>query len=488
MLKKITRQIFLIIAYGLVFTLLGGIVTYIVILESRPDLDPWHTVELKKEFSADRHKKIETLAQYQQVENDVFRELVQRIYAKNTRQVTYNRFNPGSPSDPVAYLKNWNRTHEFTPETIRGGALMLHGLSDSPYSMRALSELLRDQGIYVLALRLPGHGTAPSGLVHARWEDFAAATRIGVRHVRSRIGPRLPLYIVGYSNGAALAVEHSLVALTDDDLALPDGLVLVSPAIGVSPVAVLAKWQSRLAAVPIFNKLAWNSIELEFDPYKYNSFAVNAGDQIYQLTERIADLFDSVADQPELQRFPPVLAFQSVVDATIPPHSLIERLLRRLPAGRAELVLFDVNRNAEAEAFLIKDPEDLTEALLRDPGLPFGLTLVTNESPESRRVHVLQKAASAKEVIAQRRVEQWPNGVYSLSHVALPFPPDDPLYGAVPDTSETGLYLGKIELQGERGILQISPGQFIRLRHNPFYGYLTERVRAFLPGPGGGQK
>lgn len=487
MLKKVIRHIVLLLAYGLAFTVIGGVITYVVILESRPDLQPWHTVKLKQEFSSGKHNDLRGLGEYLKVEERVFRELRERVYTENKQQTTYNRFNAGSVADPLAYQRNWNRTHEFTPSTLRGGALLLHGLSDSPYSMRALSRLLHDKGLYVLALRIPGHGTAPSGLVHASWEDFAAATRIGARHVRGRIGPRLPFYIVGYSNGAALAVEHSLIALTEKSVAVPDGLVLVSPAVGVSPVAALAKWQARLAAVPTFNKLAWNSIQLEFDPYKYNSFAVNAGDQIYKLTERISNLLNAVDGRDELQRFPRVLAFQSVVDATIPPHALIDRLLRRLPAGRNELVLFDVNRNAEAESFLITDPEDLTQALLSDPQLPFGLALLTNESTGSRSIKILRKAPGVNKIKTESRSLRWPDGVYSLSHVALPFPLDDPLYGAVPDKSETGLYLGRVELRGERGILQFSPGQFTRLRHNPFFDYLAERVAEFIEKRSGEQ-
>ena len=70
----------------------------------------------------------------------------------------------------------------------------------------------------------------------------------------------------------------------------------------------------------------------------------------------------------------------------------------------------------------------------------------------------------------------WPHGVVSLSHVALPFPPDDPLYGRFPPKDEGQLFLGQIPLQGERGLLKISTDWLLRLRHNPFYGHLQERV------------
>jgi hypothetical protein len=49
----------------------------------------------------------------------------------------------------------------------------------------------------------------------------------------------------------------------------------------------------------------------------------------------------------------------------------------------------------------------------------------------------------------------WPEEVYSLAHVALPFPPDDPLYGSRPTAKSPGISLGDIALRGERGVLQI---------------------------------
>lgn len=96
---------------------------------------------------------------------------------------------------------------------IRGGALLIHGLTDSPYSMRAVADVLRDRGIYSLALRMPGHGTVPSGLVTATWQDWLAAVRMGVRHVRGRIPAGAPLILVGYSNGGALALKYTLDAV-----------------------------------------------------------------------------------------------------------------------------------------------------------------------------------------------------------------------------------------------------------------------------------
>ena len=72
--------------------------------------------------------------------------------------------------------------------------------------------------------------------------------------------------------------------------------------------------------------------------------------------------------------------------------------------------------------------------------------------------------------------------MFSLSHVAIPFPPDDPVYGGVPKagTGEAGIALGSIFIRGERNLLLIPDNYFRRLRYNPFFAYLSSRVLAFL--------
>ena len=105
------------------------------------------------------------------------------------------------------------------------------------------------------------------------------------------------------------------------------------------------------------------------------------------------------------------------------------------------------------------------------------MTLVANADTNGRSVNAYYKAPFAAGASRTEALEQaWPNGVFSLSHVALPFPADDPLYGSTPPADKNQLFLGQQALQGERGVLRI-PGNFLlRLRHNPFYGYLESRV------------
>ena len=52
---------------------------------------------------------------------------------------------------------------------------MVHGLTDAPYAVRDLAQFFQQQGFYVLAMQLPGHGTRPGDLLDIRWQDWLRA-------------------------------------------------------------------------------------------------------------------------------------------------------------------------------------------------------------------------------------------------------------------------------------------------------------------------
>ena len=114
---------------------------------------------------------------------------------------------------------------------------------------------------------------------------------------------------------------------------------------------------------------------------------------------------------------------------------------------------------------------------MADASLPFAVTLVTNQNPESRAVQARRKPPfSAQTSKAEPLNLAWPRGVISLSHIALSFPPDDPLYGQGPPGEEDLLFLGQMAIQGERDLLKIPYSFLVRLRYNPFYEFLERRV------------
>ena len=134
----------------------------------------------------------------------------------------------------------------------RGAVVLLHGLTDAPYSMRHLAIRYRDQGFVAIVPRMPGHGTVPGGLTKADWQHWMAATRLAVREARARTAPDAALHLVGYSNGGALALKYALDSIEDARLARPDRLVLLSPMIGVTGFARFAGLAGLPAWLPAF--------------------------------------------------------------------------------------------------------------------------------------------------------------------------------------------------------------------------------------------
>ncbi len=478
---RFVKRLLAILGYGLGGVLIAGVIAYGYVLQGRPDLEPWHKIALDEEYRAERADEVADLAAYLRLEDRLFDELDRKINRRDapTGVNTFNRFVTGSAADPDGYARNWNRTFELATEDPRAGVLLLHGLSDSPYSMRALATTLHEQGAWVLGLRLPGHGTAPVGLTDITWQDFAAAVRLGAKHVVGKVPAGRPFYIVGYSNGATLAVEYSLAALAGEELPRPQGLLLLSPAIGITRAAAFAVWQARAAQATGLDKLAWTDILPEYDPFKYNSFPVNAGEQMYQLTQEIASRIQLQNTGSGVSGFPRVLAFQSLVDATVIPSALVDVLMRQLAPERHELVLFDVNRVAAVDPLLRTEKLQLRDELMADAGLPFALTMITNTGENSRDVLARRLEPFSVKATESPLSLAWPKGIYSLSHVSLPFPPEDALYGyAAP--SGPGLHLGKLEPRGERGLLVVSANQMMRLRSNPFLPYVEQRMLEFF--------
>ncbi len=456
--------------------------------DGRP-LEPWHTEALTEEFTADMAGHgVRSLRDYLDLEDRLFRELHERVVKSTPTGPGYAlvRFSQGSAADPGRWPRNWNRTFELQADAPTGGVLLLHGMSDSPYSLRALGEALNRAGYLVVGLRLPGHGTAPSGLRSVTSQDMAAAVRVAMTHLADTLGAK-PIHIIGYSTGGSLALNFALEALEEGGKAVPASLVLVSPAIRVHPASALARFKDTLSLLPGLGELAYLAVMGEFDPFNYNSFATNAGAQVHGLTRDVDRRIRSVAQDPgRTSRFPPVLAFKSAVDSTVMTEAIVDDLLMRLPAPRNELVLFDINRNAAIKStLLVADPAPLTDRLMADVRLPFSVTFVTNENPQSANVVARYKPPfSPQESNARPLGFAWPAGVVSLSHVCLAFPADDPLYGQGPPTSDDRIFLGDMALRGERGLVSIPGDWLLRQRYNPFYPYLEARVLQWVEGIG----
>ena len=264
--------------------------------------------------------------------------------------------------------------------------------------------------------------------------------RLGIEHLTQKVGKQ-PIHIVGYSTGAPLALDFTLNALDGRTGPVPTRLVLVSPAIGINAAAAAASWKRRMAVLPGLGGLAWLNVEPEFDPYKYNSFTTNAGEQVHRLTKSVSRRIASRARVAAAGALPPMLVFKSNADSTVSTDAVVTRLLGLLDPNRHELVLFDVNRDAAKSMLLVSDRRALTNRVMGDSRLPFAVTLVTNENTESATVVARHQAPFSAEVSRTEPLNMaWPPGTISLSHVALPIPPDNPLYGQRPPGNEETLF------------------------------------------------
>lgn len=443
-----------------------------------PDLQPWHTF-VPDELNRKQLAKADWEA-YLAAESAAFEQVREKVTGRLAPEAKSpsNRYFEGSPIYPGRFAQDWNRSYVLEPAGRPAGAVVfLHGLTDSPYSLRHLAWRYRDLGFVAVAPRLPAHGTVPAALTDVEWEDWSEATRLAVREARRRAGPGVPLHIVGFSNGGALAMKYALDAIGDERLEQADRIVLIAPMIGITSFARFAGVFGWPAVLPAFAKASWLGVVPEFNPFKYNSFPINGARQSSLLTRALQQRLNQYAREGRLDELPPVQTFQSLVDFTVSTRAIITALYANLPANGSELVLFDFNRSAKLGLLIRPGTSTMLNRIMPPAPRRFRTTLITNASPASDEV--VERVTEAGSTTEQVRALglRYPLGVYSLSHLALTFPVSDPLYGMQPDDSEDfGVNLGTLAMRGERGMLIVSQDSLTRIASNPFFPYLLARV------------
>jgi carboxylesterase len=106
------------------------------------------------------------------------------------------------------------------------GALVLHGFTGNPQSMRELALAISDAGFTVELPLLPGHGTDIADMLPTRWEDWSGAAEEAYTELAARSDA---IVVVGLSMGGLLTVwlaEHhpeiAAIAVVNPLLAAPD--------------------------------------------------------------------------------------------------------------------------------------------------------------------------------------------------------------------------------------------------------------------------
>ncbi|MDQ1427795.1 MAG: carboxylesterase [Acidimicrobiaceae bacterium] len=102
------------------------------------------------------------------------------------------------------------------------GALVLHGFTGSPHSMRGLARALADAGFAVELPLLPGHGTTVEDMATTGWDDWSGAAEAAYDKLAANCDR---VVVVGLSMGgtltAWLATRHREIA----GIAVINGLI-----------------------------------------------------------------------------------------------------------------------------------------------------------------------------------------------------------------------------------------------------------------------
>ena len=103
------------------------------------------------------------------------------------------------------------------PESIDGGphgALVVHGFTGNPSSMRGIAHALAAAGFAVELPLLPGHGTSVEDMLPTTWADWSGAAEAAYQRLAGRVDGKI--VIAGLSMGGAitcwLAADHPEVA------------------------------------------------------------------------------------------------------------------------------------------------------------------------------------------------------------------------------------------------------------------------------------
>jgi carboxylesterase len=168
-------------------------------------------------------------------------------------------------------------------------ALLLHGLTGTPFELRPVAERLSRAGVRCLAPVLPGHESADA-LARSSWLDWVG----GARDALASLGETRRTLVVGSSMGALVACT-----LAAENPGRIDGLALLAPALELQPLGRLAGWLAR--ATPV----------ARFLPQIHKGGGSDVGDPVAR------------AQNPCLETVPfraigELLAFQSHVDALLP--------------------------------------------------------------------------------------------------------------------------------------------------------------------------
>src|SRR3954449_9906720 len=198
----------------------------------------------------------------------------------------------------------------FAADGAPVGAVLCHGLTGMPGSMRPWAEALAAAGLTVRLPRLPGHGTRWQDANKVSWQDWLDEVERALDEVRSRCEQ---IFVLGLSMGGTLALRLAEQRGTDIT-----GVVVVNPSLFTTRKDAKVLPLLRLV-VPSMPPVA-NAVKKRGVPEPaYDRLPVKAAYQLSKLWKITTD------DLPQLTQ--PLLVLTSRDDHVVEPVNS-ERLMQ----------------------------------------------------------------------------------------------------------------------------------------------------------------
>jgi carboxylesterase len=204
------------------------------------------------------------------------------------------------------------------------GALLCHGFTGSPYSMRPWAEYLAAASLTVALPRLPGHGTDWRDMNLTTWDDWYTAVDREFGELRERCDQ---VFVMGLSMGGALALR---VAQRHGGAVA--GVVVVNPSV--------LSHDPRLRALPLLHRFV-PSLGAIGDDIRKPGVSEMAYDRTpLRALESLRRAWPTVVrDLPRVTQ--PLLLLRSYTDHVVEPESSRQVLSRVSSRDLTEIVLHD---------------------------------------------------------------------------------------------------------------------------------------------------
>ncbi len=322
--------------------------------------------------------------------------------------------------------------------------LLIHGLTDSPFSFHDIAQFFYQQGFNVRTLLLPGHGTAPSDLLNVHRQAWLQAASYAIERT---LLDYQQVYLGGLSTGGTLIFDHLMHQQQVDSKI--KGLFMWSPASKAkSDLAWLAKYVDYIPFID------WIDLEADADFAKYESFPYNAAAQVHELMSSV------VANQDMAGRNMhdiPVFSVVSEHDQTIDTEHTLS-FISRWQQGSSQ------QQNKHSTLIYYGDKENIPAQL-------------------PKLLKVINPKCQQESLCAD---------VFDVSHISTTNAPDNPHYGVTGAYRNCGHYLkDEARYQACKTQDKVIKGEVTqanitkaiplkRLTYNPYYQEMLSEILVFL--------